>query len=45
MPPKTVHALVDARGRADWNVVLRLYGSLESRFDKTCKPGEFEPMN
>ncbi|TIU08928.1 MAG: DUF1254 domain-containing protein, partial [Mesorhizobium sp.] len=25
-----------------WNVLLRLYGPLESWFDKTWKPGEFE---
>ncbi|MFM0339933.1 DUF1254 domain-containing protein [Paraburkholderia fungorum] len=25
-----------------WNVILRLYGPLESWFDKTWKPGEFE---
>ena len=28
-----------------WNVLLRLYGPLESWFDKTWKPGEFEPVN
>jgi hypothetical protein len=28
-----------------WNVVLRLYGPLESWFNKTWKPGEIEPVS
>lgn len=28
-----------------WNVILRLYGPLEPWFDKTWRPGEFEPIN
>ena len=28
-----------------WNVLLRLYGPLESWFDKSWKPGEFELVN
>ena len=28
-----------------WNVVMRLYGPLESWFDKTWQPGEFELVN
>ncbi len=28
-----------------WLVLLRLYGPLEPWFDKTWRPGEFEPMN
>jgi hypothetical protein len=28
-----------------WNVILRLYGPLQPWFDKTWKPGEFEPVN
>jgi len=28
-----------------WNVILRLYGPLEPFFDKTWRPGEFEPMD
>mgnify|MGYP001073465412 CR=1 FL=1 len=27
-----------------WNMLLRLYGPLWPWFDKTCKPGEFEPV-
>ncbi len=27
-----------------WNVLLRLYGPLQPWFDKTWKPGEFEPV-
>jgi hypothetical protein len=27
-----------------WNVILRLYGPLESWFDKTWRPGEIEPQ-
>ena len=27
-----------------WNTLLRLYGPLESWFDKTWRPGEFEPL-
>jgi hypothetical protein len=27
-----------------WNTLLRLYGPLEPWFDKTWRPGEFEPM-
>ncbi|QIG52405.1 DUF1254 domain-containing protein [Nordella sp. HKS 07] len=27
-----------------WNVLLRLYGPLEPWFDKSWKPGEFEPV-
>jgi hypothetical protein len=27
-----------------WNVLLRLYGPLEPWFDKTWRPGEFEPV-
>jgi hypothetical protein len=27
-----------------WNVLLRLYGPQQSWFDKTWKPGEFEPV-
>ena len=28
-----------------WNVVLRLYGPLESWFDKSWKPGEIERVD
>jgi hypothetical protein len=28
-----------------WTVLLRLYGPLEPWFDKTWRPGEFEPVN
>jgi hypothetical protein len=28
-----------------WNVILRLYGPLQSFFDKTWKPGEIEPIS
>jgi hypothetical protein len=27
-----------------WNVLLRLYGPGQAWFDKTWKPGEFEPV-
>ena len=27
-----------------WFVILRLYGSVESWFDKSWKPGEIEPL-
>ena len=26
----------------EWNTILRLYGPLESYFDKTWRPGEIE---
>jgi hypothetical protein len=28
-----------------WSALLRLYGPLEPRFDKSWKPGEFELVN
>jgi hypothetical protein len=42
--PLSAASIESASPGKGWNTLLRLYGPLESWFDKTWRPGEIEPM-